>query len=230
MNRLTAATSACLMLALPLIAGEPVPPDCEERILAVGGPCLEGTAASESGALPRASRQILGFRLGKHSFEAAQVLFGNALRWHSGDAAASEQKLCFVARAGAEEATLVLSANSEMSRGQVDGMTLIGGRTDFSERCLSLATRNPRDLKTDSGISIGMSAAQLKRILGPPTEIRGDYVFYTYCSEKSLKPTDPGYANCKDGDHATVFRCSGLMARFENDKLRWVEFGSQAHS
>jgi hypothetical protein len=178
--------------------------------------------------LARSSRQILGFRLGKHSFEVAQRLFGNASRWHSGDAAASEQKICFVAGVGAEEATLVLSANREMSGGQIGGMTLIGGRTSFSERCLSLATRNPKDLRTDSGIGIGMSSAELKRILGPPTEIRGDYVFYTYCSEKMLKPTDPGYANCKDGGHAIVSRCSGLLARFENDQLRWVEFGYAA--
>jgi hypothetical protein len=226
MNRAKTAIAACVVSALPLAAAREIAPGCEERIVTVGGPCLDGTATSRGGELPVSSREILGFRLGEHSFEDAQRLFGKGRRWHSGDAAASEEKLCYVARDDEQQATLVLSANAEMSaRGTIDGMTLIAGSTVFAARCPLMASRRPVEVKTSSGIHLGMSLPQMKAVLGPPTEVRGDYVFYTYCSEKNLTPSDPAYEQCKVGNSSVVSRCSGLTARFEDNRLRWVEFG-----
>lgn len=225
MRGMAAAIAAWLVFALPRAATEQIEAGCDERIVAVGGPCLDGTAASREGDLPLSSREILGFRLGEHSFDDARRLFGQAQRWHSGDAAASESKVCYLVRDSEEQATLVLSANSEMSGGAVDGMSLIAGSTRFAERCLSIASRRPSEVRTSSGIHLGMSLPQLKAVLGQPTEVRGSHVFYTYCSEKRLGPTDPAYEQCRVGDSSVVLRCSGLTARFENDRLEWVQFG-----
>lgn len=225
MIRATAAIAACLASASPVTAAEGNAPGCDERIVAVGGPCLEGATTSRTGDLPASSREVLGFRLGEHSFDDARRLFGNAQRWHSGDAAASEDKLCYVARDGEQQVTLVLSSNSEMSEGAIDGIAVIGGPTGFAGRCLSLVSRRPEELGTSSGIRLGMSLAQMTAILGQPTEVRGDYVFYVYCSDKKLERTDPAYQQCKVGDSSVASRCSGLTARFDDDRLRWVEFG-----
>ncbi len=225
MKRLGAAIAVWLVFASPLIAAETIAPGCEERIVTSGGPCLDGTETSQEGDLPTSSRRILGFRLGEHSFDDAQRVLGMALPWHSGDAAASEDKVCYVARDGEEVVTMVLSANSEMSGGQIDGMTLIAGPIGFAERCLLMTSRHPDEVRTESGIHLGMSMDQMKAVLGQPTEVRGEYVFYTYCREKTLTPTDPAFAQCKVGGNAVASRCSGLTARFQNDRLRWVELG-----
>ena len=225
MNRVRGLISACLLLpTMPLMTADRIEPSCEESIIAVGGPCLLGNATSRGGELPALSREILGFRLGRHSFEDAQRFFGPAQRWHTGDAAASEDKVCYVTQDREERTTLVLSANSEMSGGTVDGMTVIAGATGFAERCLSMGSRRPVEVRTSSGIHLGMSQAQMKVVLGPPTEVRGDYAFYTYCSHKHLHQTDSAYEQCRVGDRAGSSRCSGLTARFEGHRLKWVEF------
>jgi len=222
--------SFCLVLAMLLSApnrASAQEASCDELIRTVGGPCLDaGTGAEKErhGYLPRASRQVLGFTLGRDSFAQAASLWGKATCWESGDGGAGEDKICYVAGRGSGQVTLVLSA-SVLSDRKIDNLRVIGGRTDFSQKCAALPARLAHGIGTQSGIRLGMTRKGLERILGSATGAHGDLVSYTYMAEKALPKTDPDYLACKVGDKSVASLVSGLTARFEGDRLAWFELG-----
>jgi hypothetical protein len=205
-------------------SGAKMKTECEDLIMNFGGPCLaESTSKSRTGFLPRSSRELLGFRVGRDSFPEAEGLFGKASKWHSGDAAGSEEKICYRSGDGGEQVTLVLSANGEMSGGKVDGVRVIRGPTGFSDHCAPLSEKNADVLRHKSTIHLGMSIEDMRSVLGSPVEIRGDYAFYTYCVSKTFTKADRGAGTCNVGEPVTGTRCSALTAHFEAGHLKWFE-------
>ncbi len=200
---------------------------CDEIIRQVGGPCLEGAGKSYPGLLLTQHRDIAGFVVGRDSFETAERIFGKSEFWESGDAAEAESKVCYVSKKGNAKVFVVISSNSEMSNGMVDSLRLIQGKVNFSDHCKE-STVKPEQLRTKSGIHIGMSLSEFKSIMGEPSGSKGDLLFYVFCDKKELKPDDPGYSQCLIDGKSVASRCSGITARFINGKLQWIEIGVAA--
>jgi hypothetical protein len=195
---------------------------CDKYIYGVGGPCIEGVRTSYNGTLDQKHCDINGFILGRDSFNEAVRIFGKAQKWHSGDAAASEDKICFRSQDQTKKVVIVFAANSEMSEDMVDSVRLIQGNVRFLSRCQETTIR-PENIKTKSGIHVGMSIDEFGKIMGKPSESRDGLLLYVYCKE--LKPGDPGYSK-----EMRCSRCSGIIARFVKGFLQWIKIGVGAGS
>lgn len=200
---------------------------CDEIMRRVGGPCLEGAGKSYPGLLPMQHRDIAGFVVGRDSFGTAERIFGKSEPWESGDAAEAESKVCYVSLKGNAKVVVVVSSNSEMSNGMVDALRLIQGEVNFSGHCKENIAKLEQ-LRTKSGIHIGMSLSEFKSIMGEPSGSKGNLLFYVFCHKKELNPDDPGYSQCLIDSKSVVSRCSGITARFINRKLQWIEIGVAA--
>ena len=138
---------------------------------------MDGTSPSYKGRLQKQHRSINGCILGESSFSDANRLFGDAPIWHSGDAAASEHKACYVSESKKGKIVFILASNSEMSGGAtVDELRLMLGNVDFSKQCKEISIK-PEELKTESGIRLGTSFKDLKGILGEPSGVKNGLVF-----------------------------------------------------
>ncbi len=152
----------------------------------------------------------------------AEQIFGEAPLWHSGDAAASETKACYIPESQKEKIVLVFASNSEMSGGDVIGkVRLIKGSIDFSNQCRATLIK-PENLRTESGIYLGMSLAEFKNIMGEPSGTNDGLLFYVYCERKPYKAGDTW---CVEDGESLATRCSGISARFSNGILQWLTIG-----
>lgn len=197
--------------------------DCDRLMAEVGGPCVAGPSEFAAGRLAVPHREIAGFVLGRDSFQKARKIFGPAKRWHSGDAATSEDKICYMASAGTQPITLVLSSNGAMAGGKIDSLRLIAGQIRKADSCSLTSVQSAT--ATRSGLTAGMQRDELERILGAPIASYADLTFYAYCQERVLRPEDALYASCRSGKRSVALRCGGITARFEAGILKWLDIG-----
>lgn len=195
---------------------------CDDEIKHVGGPCLDGASRSYKGNLPEQHRNINGFLLSGNSFKEAEQIFGEAPIWHSGDAAASEYKVCYISELKKQKIVLVVASNSEMTGGKmVDELRLIQGNVDFLNQCGTTLIK-PENLRTKSGIYLGMPIKEFKKIMGEASGINDGLLFYVYCERKPYKLGDTW---CVENGKSIAERCSGISARFINGMLQWLTIG-----
>ncbi|MFN8388775.1 MAG: hypothetical protein U0136_00630 [Bdellovibrionota bacterium] len=226
--RLLLQSFSLFALVGPAFAEElPAAEQCDRSVIVSGGPCLEGSEHSLPGILEEKHRNVLGFILGKSDFPAARRIFGDAESWSSGDAAAAEEKLCYLAGDRESVVTVVVSTDKEMSSGSVDGLRIIRGRPSFENRCARTSV-DPAKIQTRSGIHLGMSSDELKAILGPQTGFKAGLRLYNYCEESQLGPQDKLYNDCFVSGKSVASRCSGVIARFDEGGLKWfqIELGN----
>lgn len=196
-------------------------PTCDDYIHKFGGPCLDGVdGKSVTGALPVASRTVMGFTMGDKTFDDAKNILGDAQRWHTGDAAASEEKICYFAKKGSENVTFVLAQNSEMGSA-IDDMRLIGGSVLFQNQCKELKAA-PSAFRTASGIRIGMTEKELRAILGKPSGSKDGMLVYGWTESSENAPKD---FCLDDNGKSMAARGSGITARFINGRLDWINIG-----
>ena len=106
-----------------------------------------------------------------------------------------------------------------MSGGKLDSIRLINGSINSISKC-SKTTYAPKEFKTKSGISLGMSIKKFKEIMGEPSGTKGNLLFYTYCHTRPLKPGDTW---CVYDGKSMAARCSGITASFVDGNLQWLE-------
>ncbi|MBN1254750.1 MAG: hypothetical protein JXA50_05700 [Deltaproteobacteria bacterium] len=111
----------------------------DEYIYRFGGPYFGGARDAYiyegKGLLDQKHRDVNGFILGVDSFHEADQIFGEAQKWHSGDAATSESKICFLSQDRNQKVIIVFASNSEMSSGKVDSVRFIQGEVYFLKMC-----------------------------------------------------------------------------------------------
>ena len=198
--------------------------DCDDSMKVSGGPCLEGVPTNldkaVQGVIPVPHRQVLGFTVGVDSFAIAKKIFGPAHEWHSGDAAASETKLCYIANSGNDVVTVVLAENDEMAT-NIDEIRMIRGRIDSGSKCETL--RQPlADIHTASGLRAGMTERQLESILGRPTYPDAGLLFYTWEKNRELKAREPDYSSCLVDGRSIETLGSGVTARVIRGVVVWI--------
>ncbi len=197
---------------------------CDELMAKYGGPCLEGIPTqmfrSTTGVIPEAHRSIMGFVLGTDDFREATERFGPAAQWHSGDAASSETKVCFVA----DGVTLVLARNEEMSS-IVDEFRMIEGTIGETHKCLHVSWPLGR-ITSQSGLRPGLTRPQLLKILGPPSNEVDGQLYWNWEQRKSLAKNDPSYSMCLLDGQSISTKSSGVIARIEHGRVKWLSVSS----
>ena len=193
---------------------------CDEWMAKYGGPCLEGIPMEryrpKTGVVPETHRSVMGFVLGADDFHEAAERIGPAAQWHSGDAASSETKVCYVT----DGLTLVMARNEEMSD-RVDEFRMIEGTIDNDSQCLHV-NWPPDRIKTQSGLRPGLTRLQLLTILGPPSNEVDGQLYWDWETEKPLPKNDPSYNMCLLDGQSIVNKASGVVARIEQDRVKWV--------
>jgi len=204
---------------------------CDQSMKVSWGPCLEGIPSDifnerkKVGLMPANNAEILGFQVGKHDFPDAMKILGKANQWHTGDAAASEDKVCYISQDG-NPVVFILAANSEMSEGHVDEIRLLKDDGKSPNDCKRITAKS-KDFRTKSGINLGMTEKALEAILGKPTFTDGELRFYSWQDSKELKSQDPDYSSCyKTDGKAIAFLTSFITARISNGILEWVTISS----
>ena len=194
--------------------------DCPD-LFRVGRSCFEVIKNPRPGILAEKHRNVMGFVLGRDSFEHAKTLLGDVNVWHSGDASTSEDKICYVADSGKQQAIMVLASNSEMSMGAVDEVRFLKGEVAFKDRC-SKVKLPLKNLQTKSGLFVGMPVKKMKEMLGRPTEEKKELIVYSFYDMKELTPEDPLYSQCEVGGKSTAVRSSGVTAGVARGFVQWL--------
>jgi len=218
----TVQTALLIMLvSFPYLSQAESPfSDCSD-LYQVGRSCFDEIKNPQPGKLPQEHRDIIGFVLGRDSFETAKRLLGDSNVWHSGDAAGSEDKVCYFTGDGEQQIVMVFASNSEMSMGAVDEVRFLKGTVGFIDKCTKIKLSSKK-LQTKSGLRVGMSVKKMKEILGHPTEEKDKLIVYSYCDKKELKPDDPSYLDCKVDGESTAQRCSGITDVVARGLVQWL--------
>ncbi len=221
MTRIIQTALLIVLVSFPHLSQAESPlADCPD-LYQVGRSCFDEIKNARPGSLAQKHRDIMGFVLGRDSFERAEKLFGDANVWHSGDASASEDKICYFTSNGEQQIIMVFASNSEMSMGAVDEVRFLKGNVAFINKCSKIKLSSKK-LQTKSGLYVGMSVKKMKDILGRPTEEEKELIVYSYCDKKELKPDDPLYLDCKVDGKSTAQRCSGITAGVARGLVQWL--------
>jgi hypothetical protein len=200
---------------------------CDEYMAKFGGPCLDGIPTdvyrSKPGVLPEAHRSIFGFTLGADDFDEAIRRFGPAIQWHSGDAGASEDKLCYMASGPKDALTVVLARNAEMST-RIDEIRMMLGTIESADQC-ARANWPATKIRTTSGLRPGIARSQIVALLGPASNEIGDQMYWNWETTKTLAATDPMYPMCLVDGVSEATQGSGVTARIKNGRVEWLVIG-----
>jgi hypothetical protein len=200
-----------------------------------------GVASAATG-LDRHSLQMLGITPGESTFADVIRLYGGTKQWHSGDAAASETKMCFHFRTGGRDTFVVVASNSEMAGAPnylVTDIRLYSEAEPFpdSARCAAVSSA-PGSFSTKGGVGLGIPVAELERILGKPHGKEGSRLVWSACKEVPLPVSHPKFnywskrEGCFKDEHGGwkgkpyYNVCSQLSVAVKGGKTTYLELSS----
>jgi hypothetical protein len=193
-------------------------------------------AASLAGHAPASERdllaphmKVLGVNLESTTLEGAQRLLGRATpRRNGGDAAASTTAECYVGRDG----TMLVLVSGELGGGKIITAFELVTReelADFSggESYLVPAEKRPRcapgkrlsrSTATQGGLRLGMTEAEVRRLLGPPKEAADDHLVFT---SEGTEPMTPEQRKASSAQNAGTPADSFDRFRSVRVELEW---------
>ena len=123
---------------------------------------------------------LLGISLGRANLASVRKKLGPAKIWSSGDAAAAEHKVCYTTH-GPRQIVTVFASNSEMAGPPENTVTEIrvvqGAKYPSLSKCWPTSA-STGDVRTQSGLSLGLSEQDVRKILGTPTRVAGAKLDY----------------------------------------------------
>jgi len=178
-------------------------------------------------------RTILGITLGQANLVGVQRQLGEAKLWVDGDAATLEEKICYVTQ-GPDSLIVVFASNAEMAGTPENKLTdvRILNTSAYTDRanCRSLSVA--KDLVgTTSGLKMGIRRENVRRILGPPTEVDNSKWHYSWSIDRSLPASDENYKywlarkeECFDGKNPFFTVGSEITIQFDGDVVVALTF------
>jgi hypothetical protein len=115
---------------------------------------------------------IAGVSLASGPFTSAIEKLGYAQKVKRGAASTARRQLCY-ASPGKPPSYLVFES-AEVS----EGFYLFSSKKDWKGRKRCTSAPSPQDWKTDSGLHLGLTPAQVQAILGKPDDAHDDRVLY----------------------------------------------------
>jgi hypothetical protein len=124
--------------------------------------------------------EIAGIRLGTDGFKEFAVKLGKATIVQRGDASTGREQVCYTSSAMAQKTYLIFEFGEDDSI-----FYLFTAGADWRGRGLCVRSKQvSADLRTGSGLKLGLSREQLKAILGEPDANAGDKLLYSRTIKK----------------------------------------------
>jgi len=179
------------------------------------------------------SLTFLGVQAGrKDTLSSVTRRLGKTEEWHTGDASTSESKICYRIKTGEGDLVVVFASNSEMAnpQGQINHIRVYASASTFSQRkrCASLSV-GVSDLKTTSGLRVGVSPDEVQTTLGPKRIASNQSLTYSACSKQYLRKADPyfdrwvGKSECFENPSRPYFNdCSFVEFKFNSGRATYM--------
>lgn len=122
---------------------------------------------------------ILGFAIGRHSLQDVQSKLGQAKILQAKEQA--PHQICYVSNKKEDGTAVIFEAGPIGGWEYITAFSLVSSKANFKER--NQCTKSPlvsTDVKTRSGIKLGLTKNQLTKILGEPTIEQGSNILYYY--------------------------------------------------
>jgi hypothetical protein len=163
-----------------------------------------------------------------------QARLGRAELWSDGDSSTLESKVCYVSEEPSAP-VLVFASNVEMAGLPEDQVTdiRISKKTAYADRakCLPLAIPAEK-VSTRSGLRVGLSHQEIRRILGPVRSATPSTWSYSWSIDRPLPTSDRTYAywlarkkECFDGELPFFSIGSEIDAEFQGDTVTALSLG-----
>ncbi len=134
---------------------------------------------------------------GVQTLQDVIIRFGETKIWHTGDAAESETKICYLVGTGTkddDESVVVFASDREMASpdGQINKIRIIDLTSAFPERenCASLHVAKDR-LATPAGLRLGMTLGEVQSLYGMARPTNDGRLGYSTCRKEYMRSTDP---------------------------------------
>lgn len=197
---------------------------------------IASPALSAERAIPEAAVTFLGVTAG--STDTLKTVIGRlgvAKQWHTGDASASEWKICYKIGEGSDRVIIVFASNSEMSspKGQVTDIRIYGPRSSFAAQHRCSAIADPGELRTANGVGLDASSQQIFEALWKrPASKRGS-LHYESCRKRYLERSSPyfsrwaGKSGCGFENPQRPYEndCSTIDIQLQNDSAVLIRLG-----
>ncbi len=196
-----------------------------------------GRQETVKGDLGIDSRTILGITVGRSNLAEVQATLGLAKLWSDGDASTAESKVCYVTQEP-NAVVLVFASNAEMAGSPENQVTdiRISPRKAYADRskCLPLAIPGEK-VSTRSGLRIGLSHRDIRRILGPPRSATRSMWSYFWSIDRPLPTSAETYLywlsrkkECFDGKMPFYSIGSEIAAEFQDDTVTSLSLSRMA--
>lgn len=174
------------------------------------------------------SRTILGVTLGRSNLAEVQATLGRTTLWSDGDASTAEGKVCYVTQEP-NAVVVIFASNSEMAgppENQVTDIRIFKSSAYVHRaKCLPLPISAER-VRTKSGLGIGLSHRDIRRILGPPRSATPTRWKYSWSIDVPLPASNRYYEywrsrekECFDGEAPFFWLGSTISVEFEGDAV-----------
>ncbi|MGA2426206.1 MAG: hypothetical protein ABSG07_19550 [Terriglobales bacterium] len=174
------------------------------------------------------SRTILGVTLGRSNLAEVQATLGRARLWSDGDASTAEGKVCYVTQEPDAE-VVIFASNLEMAGPPENQVTdiRISKSSAYVQRakCLPLPI-SAEKVHTKSGLGIGLSHRDIRRILATPQSATPKGWEYSWSIDVPLPASDKYYEywrsrekECFDGKEPFFSIGSTITVEFEGDAV-----------
>jgi hypothetical protein len=137
------------------------------------------------GKLTDADVTLMGLTLGKHSLKDVQTRLGKAKILPAREHGPS--RICYVSDRRSDGTIVLFEAGPLGGWEYLTGFTIVGKETAFPDS--KFCTESPqvqRGVATESGIGLEQDLAELRRILGEPTEQQSEKILYLYHAQERL--------------------------------------------
>ncbi len=199
-------------------------------LASLGGLFQELHAQSKpvAGDIPKSMRQVSGITLGVDSLASVNSKLGQAVEWHTGDAAESEWHWCYQIGASPQIIVLMFESDGEMGTAGHSVQTIRVVRAAQSgvdlHRCAQMRSNAPP--RTPGGLRLGLSRTAVQALLGTPVRAHGDSLVYVWEAKELIPKTAATYSywnsrrkECYGGDEPFSWLYAQITVRIDKSGI-----------
>lgn len=173
----------------------------------------EFSATPMHGQIDKSHLTVLGFTIGKHSLQDVQSMLGQTETFSVKEHAPSQ--ICYVSKEP-DKTIIIFEAGAMGSWKYLTGFRIMSDKTKFPEvsKCKEFNMIS-RDIKTKSGIKLGISKNKFRTMFGKPIKEIDNNWFYVYHALK--KQGKDVY------DVSAYVRATFLSSKMEDISITWIK-------
>jgi hypothetical protein len=175
-----------------------------------------------------ANFEIAGVALGDNQFKELAKKFGKADEITRGDAASGRHQVCYESLEGSPTVRLIF----EFGEVEANFYLLEGGKSWSDSKACLKSKSITKNLKTRSGLRLGLNRSKVEAILGPPDAVRDDRIYYSRITRRrttkkefeEMRKYDPKKLSDQEAHSQFDFieDYSFIEIHFENSRLVYL--------